>query len=61
MLMKKLAIIDYGSNTIHLYNADDDLKITPDVVSFLGFNPDKVDIMLGKQIDITNHVGILKP
>lgn len=60
MLMKKLAIIDYGSNTIHLYNADDDLKITPDIVNFLGFNPDKVDIMLGKQIDITNHVGILK-
>ena len=59
--MKKLAIIDYSSNTIHLYNADDDLKITPDIVSFLGFNTDKVDIMLGKQIDITNHVGILKP
>lgn len=59
--MKKLAIIDYGSNTIHLYNADDYLKVTPDIVSFLGFNPDKVDIMLGKQIDITNHVGILKP
>lgn len=60
MLMKKLAIIDYGSNTIHLYNVDYDLKITPDIVNFLGFNPDKVDIMLGKQIDITNHVGILK-
>lgn len=56
--MKKLVVIDYITNTVHIHSIDENLKITDEYVDSLGYGVNNCYYISG-DIDIIEHQGIL--
>ena len=56
--MKKLVVIDYVTNTVHIHSIDENLKITDEYVDSLGYGVNNCYYHAG-DIDIIEHQGIL--
>lgn len=56
--MKKLVVIDYVTNTVHIHSIDENLKITDEYVDSLGYGVNNCYYISG-DIDIIEHQGIL--
>lgn len=54
--MENLAVLDYSTSEIHLYNIDTDDNINEDFIrNNLGLNPDECSWMFGENIKVTLH------
>ena len=53
--MKQLVIFDYHTESIHIYNIKEFNIVNDDYITFLGFDPDSVTIMMGIEIPIIKH------
>lgn len=60
MTTDTLVILDYDSETVHIYKCDVNANIDDDYIKRMGFNPDSTIRMFGSFIDIVKHKGILK-
>lgn len=58
-MYKKLVILDYSKSGIHYYNVAKNTDINDEYIERLGFNLDECSWMLGYDIDIFEHNGIL--
>lgn len=56
--MKKLVVIDYVNNTVHIHSIDENLEITDEYVDSLGYGITSCYYIAG-DIDIIEHLGIL--
>lgn len=56
--MEKLVILDYSTNTVHIYNIDADLEISDEYVDSIGYNINNCYYIAG-DIEIIEHQGIL--
>lgn len=56
--MKKLVVIDYVANTVHIHSIDENLKITDEYVDSLGYGVNNCYYFSG-DIDIIEHQGVL--
>jgi hypothetical protein len=59
--MEKLAILDFESNEVHIYNIDSDYE--PDIDDLLlglGHNANMCQWMFGEDIKVVKHKGVLK-
>lgn len=54
---KKLVILDYSKNQVHIFNTED-INIDDTYVENLGFNTNQCYYIYGN-IDILEHLGIL--
>lgn len=55
-----LAILDFDTETVHIYKCSVDANIDEEYIRSLGFNPDSCQWMFGSFIDVVKHKGILK-
>lgn len=58
--MEKLAIIDYSTASIHIYDIDPEIDIDESYIESLGFNIDECYWMFGETINIIHHKELLK-
>lgn len=56
--MKKLVVIDYVTNTVHIHSIDKNLEITDEYVDSLGYGVNNCYYIAG-DIDIIEHQGVL--
>ena len=56
--MKKLVVIDYITNTVHIHSIDENLKITDEYVDSLVYCINNYYYITG-DIEIIEHQGIL--
>lgn len=57
--MEKLTIFDYSTGYIDIFDVDEDLEVTEDLIASLGYNMDEVYYMWGNNIKC-NFKGVLK-
>ena len=56
--VNRLAVMDWSTNTIHVYQTAPDLEVTDEYVENLGFKMTQCHYMTGK-VSIIEHQGIL--
>lgn len=56
--MKKLVVIDYSTNKVHLYNIDRKAPIDDDYIESIGHNTNQCYWIAGN-IEILKHSGVL--
>ena len=56
--MKKLIIVDYSNNAIHIHNIDSNLEVTDEYVNSLGYGVNNCYWIAGN-VDIIVHKGVL--
>lgn len=57
--METLVILDYSTQTVHIYKVSVDLDIDYNYIHTLGYNPDTCSWMVGEDIEIIKHKGKL--
>ena len=58
--MEKLIILDYVVPTVHIYDVALDVEIDESYIEDLGINTNCASWMLGEDIEIIHHKGVLK-
>ena len=58
--MEQLVILDYNTLTVNIYNVDSEANIDEEYISNLGYHASECSWMVGQNIDIIKHRGILK-
>lgn len=59
--MEQIAILDFNTNSVHVYDITNDTDINEEYIKHLGFNPDSVIYMFGEIITVIKHKETLKP
>lgn len=59
-MKEKLVILEYSTQTVHVYNVDPDANIDEGYISDLGFNTSECAWMFGEDIEIVRHGGLLR-
>lgn len=62
--MGKLAIMDYSTTSIHIYDEEFDTDFEPDnmeeIIADLGYNNDEIYYMFGDNIEVIEHKEVVK-
>ena len=59
-MKEKLVILEYSTQTVHVYNVDPEANIDEEYISNLGFHTSECSWMFGEAIEIIRHGGLLK-
>lgn len=59
-MKEKLVIIEYSTQTVHVYNVDPDAIIDEEYIRNLGFHTSECSWMFGEDIEIVRHGGLLR-
>lgn len=58
--MEKLALLDFDTKEVHIYNVFPDADISEDRIESLGHNTNMCQWMFGEDIKVVKHKGVLK-
>lgn len=58
--METLAILDYSTCDVHLFYISPDAVVDDEFIVNIGFNPDECSWMVGENVGVTLHKGLLK-
>lgn len=58
--METLAILDYSTQDVHLFYISPDTEVDDEYIAHIGFNPDECFWMIGDNVGVTLHKGVLK-
>lgn len=58
--MKSLIILDYSTASAHLYDVADSVAVNEEYISNLGFHTSECEWMIGNNIEVNVHKGVLR-
>lgn len=59
-MKEQLVILEYATQTVHIYNVDPGANIDEEYISNLGFHTSECEWMFGEDIEIIRHKGLLR-
>jgi len=58
--MEKLALLDYNTKEVHIWDVDSEAAIDEEYLSDLGFHTSECNWMFGEDIEVIFHKEVLK-